>query len=86
MVLEFSPNSPALRGSTSMRGDLRIEELTAQRFEAFEHTFFIRPHQPRIASHIGGEDRGETAGLAHVSSPAAKRQPDRYSSRCSGLE
>jgi hypothetical protein len=29
--------------------------------------FLIRPHQPRVARHIGGEDRGETAfdGLLH---------------------
>ena len=43
-------------------GDLRIEELAAQRLEAFERAFLIRPHQPRIPRHIGGEDRGETAG------------------------
>src|SRR6266446_1839437 len=66
-------------------GDLRIEELAAQRVEAFEGAFFVRSHQPRIPRHIGGEDRGETAGLAHVSSPAARRRPDRNSSRSSGL-
>ncbi len=64
-------------------GDLRIEKLAAQRFEAFERAFLVRPHQPRIPRHIGGEDRGETAGLAHVASPAASRRPDRKSSRCS---
>jgi hypothetical protein len=67
-------------------GDLWIEEFAAQRFEAFERALLIRPHQPRIPRHIGGEDRSETAGLVHVSSPATKRQPERYSSRCSGLE
>ena len=39
-----------------MLGDLRIEELEAQRFEAFERAFFVRPHQPRIPRDIGGED------------------------------
>jgi hypothetical protein len=42
-------------------------------------------HQPRVACHIGCQDRGETAGLAHVASPAAKHRPDRKSSRSSGL-
>jgi hypothetical protein len=28
----------------------------------------IRPHQARIARHIGGEDRGKTAGRGHGSS------------------
>jgi hypothetical protein len=46
-------------------GDLRIDELAAQRFEAFERAFLVRPHQPRIPRHIGGEDRGETAGCGH---------------------
>ena len=44
-------------------GDLRIEELAAQRLEAFERPFLVRPHQPRIPRHIGGQDRGETAAL-----------------------
>jgi hypothetical protein len=42
--------------------DPRIEELAAQRFEAFERAFLIRAHQPRIPRHIGGEDRGKPAG------------------------
>jgi hypothetical protein len=33
-------------------GNFRIEKLTAQRFEAFERAFLIRPHQPRIPHHI----------------------------------
>jgi hypothetical protein len=45
----------------------------------------IRPHQPRIPRHIGGKDRREPTGLAHVSSPAAKRKPDKNSSRCSAF-
>src|SRR4029077_13820907 len=65
-------------------GDLRIEELAAQRFEAFERALLVRPHQPRIRRHIGGEDRSETAGLAHSFPPIASRRPERYSSRCSG--
>jgi hypothetical protein len=28
---------------------------------------FVRPHQARIACHIGGEDRGETADRGHFS-------------------
>src|SRR5438309_5616040 len=40
-------------------GDFRIEELAAQRFEPFERALLVRPHQPRIPRHIGGEDRGE---------------------------
>ena len=57
--------------------NLRIEELAAQRCEVFERAFLVRPHQPRIPRHIGSEDRGETAGLAHASSPAARRRADK---------
>src|SRR5271157_4021495 len=66
-------------------GDLRIEELVAQRFEAFEGAFLVRPHQPRMAGDIGGQDRGEAAGLAHVASPIARRRPEMYRSSCAGF-
>ena len=46
-------------------GDLRIDELAAQRLEAFERAFLVRPHQPRIPRHIGGKNRGKTAGSGH---------------------
>ena len=65
--------------------DPKIEELAAQRFQTLERTLLIRPHQPGIPRHIGGEDRGETAGLAHSAAPVASRRPDRYSSCCSGF-
>jgi hypothetical protein len=44
----------------------RIEELAAQRLEAFERALLVRPHQPRIPRHIGGEDCGEAADRRHV--------------------
>jgi hypothetical protein len=56
-------------------GDLRVEELAAQRFEAFEGGALVDADQPRIRRHIGGQDRRETAGLAHFASPAARRRP-----------
>jgi hypothetical protein len=43
-------------------GDLRIDELAAQRFEALERALLVRPHQARIPRHIGGKDRREAAG------------------------
>jgi hypothetical protein len=54
-------------------------------FKEFERAFLARPHQPRIPRHIGGEDRRETAGLAHGVSPNARRRPDSNSSRCSAF-
>jgi hypothetical protein len=63
--------------------DFRIEKLAAQPFEAFKRAFLAGPTSREYS--IGGEDRGETAGLARAVSPAARRRPDRNSSRCSGL-
>jgi hypothetical protein len=57
--------------------DLRVDEVAAQRLEAFEGAFLVRPHQPRIPRDIGRKYRGEAAGLAHRSSPAASRRPER---------
>ena len=41
--------------------DLWIDQVAAQRFEAFERALLIRPHQPRIPRHISGENRSEAA-------------------------
>ena len=36
---------------------------------------FVIAHQPRVADDVGGEDRGEAAGLAHSSGIPALRRP-----------
>ena len=74
-----------LHNPAAMLLDLRIDKLPQMRLEAFVRALLIRPHQPRIPRHIGSEDRGEPARLAHVVSSAANRRPKRKSSRCSGL-
>ncbi len=44
-----------------MLGDLRIEELAAQRFEAFERAFLVRPHQPAVTGDVRRKDCSEPA-------------------------
>jgi hypothetical protein len=39
--------------------------------QPFVRPLFVGSHQPRIARHVGGEDRGKPAGLAHCASPIA---------------
>jgi hypothetical protein len=68
-----------------MRSDAWINQLAANCSKSLQSAALVCPDQPRVADHISGEDGGETAGLAHFSSPAAKRKPDASSSRCSGL-
>src|SRR5262249_43969116 len=57
--------------TTAVLDDLRIKKLAAQRFEAFEGAAFIGADQPRIARHIGREDRRQPTSLAHPGSPIA---------------
>jgi hypothetical protein len=48
-----------------MLPDLRVDQLPPMHLEPFERALFVGPHQARIAGHIGGEDRGKTAGRGH---------------------
>jgi hypothetical protein len=41
--------------------DVRVDQLATMCLEAIERAFLVGPHQPRVARHIGGENRGETA-------------------------
>jgi len=59
--LDQHPIAGGLDDPAVMLGDLRIDELAAQRLEAFERALLILPHQPRIPRHIGGKYRGKTA-------------------------
>ena len=44
----------------------------SETFEALVGSLLVRPHQARIARHIGGKDRGETADSGHYSPGATK--------------
>jgi hypothetical protein len=55
--------------------DLRLNKLPEMRLEALVRAFLVCAHQARIARDIGGQDRGEAAGPAHMASLAAKRRP-----------
>ena len=70
---------------TAVLRDLRVDQLPEMRFEALVRPLLVVSHQTRVARHVGSQDRSETSGLGQVASPAAKRRPDRKSSRCSGF-
>jgi len=57
--------------------DLRIDQFAEAGLEPLVRPLLIGPHQARVPRHVGSEDRGEAAGLAHVLSPAARRRPDK---------
>ena len=60
--------------------DLRRDQLGEVHLQPFVRPLLVRPHKPRIARHVGGEDRGETADGSHHSFQPALRRP---SSICS---
>ena len=42
--------------------DLLLNQLSEMGLEPFVRAFLVRPHQARVARHIGGEDGGKMAG------------------------
>jgi len=56
-----------LHYSAVVLSDFWTDQLAEMRPETLVRPLFVRPHQPRIARHIGGEDRGKSAfyGLLH---------------------
>ena len=61
---EFRQHAVAggLDDAAVMLADLRVDEPAQMRLEALVRAFLVRAHQARITHHIGGEDRGKTAG------------------------
>src|SRR4051812_41387666 len=53
--------SNGLHDSTSVLSDLRINKFTTQSLLPSDGPFLIQTDQPRIANHIGGKDRSESA-------------------------
>jgi hypothetical protein len=66
------PVAGRLDDAAGMLADLRVDELAAMRLEALVRAFLVHAHQARIARHIGGQDRGETADSGHFSPGAIK--------------
>jgi len=71
--------------ATTVFLDLGIGQLASYSLKRSKCALLVLTHQPRVTGDIGGEDRRETAGLAHVASPATSRRPDMNNSRSSEL-
>ena len=50
-----------LNCATPVLLDLRINQLAEMLLEPLVRSLLIRSHEPRVAGHIGGKDRGEAA-------------------------
>jgi hypothetical protein len=60
--LDQQPVAGGFDEAALVPGDFRIEELATQCSEAFKGAVLVGADQPRIPRHVGGEDRGKTAG------------------------
>ena len=83
LLVEFSSVVDALRCAVEVQGEMTGRNTGVPSDIRIE--FRIGINMGDIPRHIGRQDRREPAGLAHCASPAAKRRPDRKSSRCSGF-
>ena len=63
----------------AMGADGRLDQLFPQRPETLVRTFLVGLHQPAVADHVGGQDRGQAplAGRGHGFAPgrAQERRP-----------
>ena len=67
----------ALDDATMMHGDGRIDQVAAQRPQPRQNPVLVGSGKPRIADHVGHQDRGEFSGLAHGATPPRPCQPFR---------
>ena len=66
-----------LEDAAVMLVDLRLEQLLAVRAQPLERPGLILLHEPAVADHVGGEDRGEPA--FHAIAPPHRRLAHRNS-------
>src|SRR5262249_29984465 len=83
--LNKQPVARRLHQPTVVGRDRGIDQVVPDCSKPLEGAALISADQSGVAGYIRSKDRGKTAGLAHGSSPVARRRPDRSSSRCSGL-
>jgi hypothetical protein len=60
------PVARRLDDAAAMFGDLRVDQFPSMRFQPGQRALLIRPHQTRIARHIGGKDRDQAAVRARA--------------------
>ena len=54
----------ALDDAPVMHGDGRVDQVAAKGPKAGESSIFIRTRKPRVADHVGNQDRRDLPGLA----------------------
>ena len=67
----------ALDDAAVMHGDGRIDQVAAERPQPRQNPVLVGSGKPRIADHVGHQDRGQFSGLAHGATPPRPCQPFR---------
>ena len=67
----------ALDDAAVMHGDGRIDQIASERPQPRQNSVLVGSGKPRIADHVGHQDRGQFSGLAHGATPPRPCQPFR---------
>ena len=67
----------ALDDAAVVHGDGRIDQVAAERPQPRQNPVLVGSGKPRIADHVGHQDRGQFSGLAHGATPPRPCQPFR---------
>src|SRR5580704_12980694 len=67
----------ALDYAAVMHRDSRVDQIAPKGPKASERTVLVGSRKPRIADHVGHQDRGQFSGLAHGATPPRPCQPFR---------
>ena len=67
----------ALDDPAVVHGDGRIDQVAAERPQPRQNPVLVGSGKPRIADHVGHQDRGQFSGLAHGATPPRPCQPFR---------
>ncbi len=71
----------ALDDAPVMHGDGRVDQVAAKRPKPRQDPVLVGSGKPRIADHVGHQDRREFSGLAHPSGTPALRMSSMIRSR-----
>ena len=67
----------ALNDAPMVDGDGRIDQVASERPQPRQNPVLVGSGKPRIADHVGHQDRGQFPGLAHGATPPRPCQPFR---------
>ena len=67
----------ALDDAPMVHGDGRVDQVAAERPQPRQNPVLVGSGEPRIADHVGHQDRGQFSGLAHGATPPRPCQPFR---------